>query len=328
MSAAVRNMSHAPARTHGAPVLAGVDIGTFTCRLLVARVSDGRLTEERSDRRILCLGEGVQSSGLLQEDAMARVLSTLKEWRAAIQQLGADGEVAVATSAVRDASNRDEFVHRAKQDTGFDIEILTGEEEARRTLLGIRSGLPPGMVDVLGLDIGGGSTEFILERAGELPQIHSVDLGVVRLTEAALRHDPPLPAEIEHAMTWIRRVAARVREPLGDLSRTTLVGTAGTVTTLAAMAQRLPQYEPARIHNYSLSLARVVELEQILVQRTKAQRRTVVGVEPGREDVIVAGTLILRGVMEAFGFRHCLVSDLGLREGIVLDLAHRVKRNA
>jgi exopolyphosphatase/guanosine-5'-triphosphate,3'-diphosphate pyrophosphatase len=310
------------------PVLAGVDIGTLTCRLLIGRVAKGRVVEIHSDRRILRLGEGVQSSGRLQPAAMARVLATLQEWRATVQCAGADAEVAVATSAVRDALNREEFVQRAKRDAGFDIEILPGGEEARRTMLGIRSGLPHGVADILGLDIGGGSTEFILDRAGEPPRIHSLDLGVVRLTEALLRHDPPTPAEREEAMTTIKRLTADVRQALGDLGEVTLVGTAGTVTTLAALALGMRQYEPVRIQNYALSLTRVIELEQILLERAAKERRTLVGLEPGREDVIVAGTLILHGVMESFGFGSCLVSDLGLREGIVLDLAQRLRAGA
>jgi exopolyphosphatase/guanosine-5'-triphosphate,3'-diphosphate pyrophosphatase len=323
MREAAPNATHTPSTGRDGPILAGVDIGTFTCRLLIARVSHGGLRELQSDRRILCLGEGLQSSGRLLDPAMARVLSTLNDWRITIQQLNVDGEVAVATSAVRDAANREEFLRRVKQDTGFQVELLTGEEEARRTMLGIRSGLPPGLTAVLGLDIGGGSTEFMLDRAGA-PRVESVDLGVVRLTEAVLRHDPPTHAEVQDAIAWTTRLAKGVQQKFGDLSQTTLVGTAGTITTLAAMAQHLPQYEPARIHNFPLTLARVLELEQTLVQRTKAQRQRIVGIEPGREDVIVAGTLILRGVMETFGVDQCLVSDLGLREGIVLDFAERL----
>jgi exopolyphosphatase/guanosine-5'-triphosphate,3'-diphosphate pyrophosphatase len=255
---------------------------------------------------------------------MARVITTLQGWRATIQQAGVDAEIAVATSAVRDAFNREEFVQRAKREAGFDIEILRGEEEARRTMLGIRSGLPTSVSDVLGLDIGGGSTEFILDRPAQRPRIYSLDLGVVRLTEAMLSHDPPTPGDLQRASTTIRQHFTGVRQHLGHVGQATLVGTAGTVTTLAAVALGIHQYEPARIHNYVLTLARVRELEGILVARTAAERRALVGLEPGREDVIVAGTLILRGVMEEFGFGSCLVSDLGLREGIILDLAQRV----
>ena len=311
-------------------VLAGVDIGTLTCRLLIARVSEaGRLTELHSDRRIVRLGEGVDHSRRLRLDAMDRVISTLLEWRKVIETYPIDGQIAVATSAVRDAKNRDEFLGRIKREVGFEVELISGEEEARRTMLGIRSGLPDGVSCMLGLDIGGGSTEFILDRPGSASIVRSIDIGVVRLTERMLLHDPPTERELQAAREAIKKETEQVREVLGDLLRATFVGTAGTITTLAAMAQQLPRYEPARIHNYSLKLATVQKLEQELLSRTKAQRRGMPGLEVGREDVIVAGVLILRTVMETLGYRDCLVSDLGLREGVLIDLARRItKRRA
>jgi exopolyphosphatase/guanosine-5'-triphosphate,3'-diphosphate pyrophosphatase len=308
--------------------LAGVDVGTLTCRLLIGRVSGNRLTELFSQRRILRLGEGVQRTSTLQESAMSRVLATLADWRQVIAGHHVDGEVAVATSAVRDARNREEFLRRAKRETGFEVEVLTGQEEARRTLLGIRSGLPPTVHDVVALDIGGGSTEVILHRPGHAPVIRSLDLGVVRLTESTLRDDPPSPEAVRRARAIVSEMAGGVAPALGHLSQATLVGTAGTVTTLAAMAQELPHYQPARIHNFSLGLTRIIELEERLLRYRKPERTALVGLEPGREEVIVAGTIILRGVMETLGFRDCLVSDLGLREGIVLDLAARLAARA
>ncbi|MGH7209235.1 MAG: hypothetical protein ACREIL_07615, partial [Nitrospiraceae bacterium] len=249
-------------------ILAGVDIGTLTCRLLIARVSEsGELTELRSDRRIVRLGEGVDHTRTLRPDAMDRVMSMLLEWRAVLETYPVDGQIAVATSAVRDAKNRDEFLGRIKREVGFEVELISGEEEARRTMLGIRSGLPDGVSSVLGLDIGGGSTEFILDRPGSASIVRSIDIGVVRLTERMLRHDPPTERERQTAREAIKRETEQVRAGLGDLSGTTFVGTAGTITTLAAMAQQLPAYEPARIHNYGLKLATVERLEQELCSR-------------------------------------------------------------
>ena len=139
--------------------LAGIDIGTLTCRLLIAALtSDGPLNELCSNRRILRLGEGVDQTKRLSSAAMDRVIQCLREWRTIIDGYQVDAATAVATSAVRDATNRDEFLLRVKQEAGFDIEVITGDEEARRTLLGIRSGLPSGVTDMLALDIGGGST--------------------------------------------------------------------------------------------------------------------------------------------------------------------------
>ncbi len=307
-----------------ARVLAGIDIGTLTCRLLIARVDDsGHLTELRSDRRILRLGQGVDKERILLPEAMDRVLAALKDWQQVIADFRVDATSAVATSAVRDAKNRDEFLDRIKREIGWEVELISGEEEARRTMLGIRSGLPPGVTDMLALDVGGGSTEFILDRPGQQQVVRSIDIGVVRLTERFLRHDPPTSEEILLAREWVRK---KTEAAVADMPRPdglTFVGTAGTITTLAAMAQRLPAYEPARIHNYVLNLSTIQGLERALLSRTKAQRRGMPGLERGREDVIVSGVIILRTVMEALGYPECLVSDLGLREGVVIELARR-----
>ncbi len=308
-------------------LLAGIDIGTLTCRLLIGRVSgDGRLTEVHSDRRILRLGEGVDRDHLLHPVAIARVVEALRDWRTVINAHHVEAQVAVATSAVRNARNREEFLGRVKQEVGFDVEIISGEEEARRTLLGIRSGLPAGVTTILGLDIGGGSTEFILDRPGHVPIVHSIEMGVVRLTERLLTSDPPTADEIQAARELIAKEAERAGAMFGELGGVTFVGTAGSITTLAAMAQKLTTYEPIRIHNYRLGLETIRGLEKEILGRTKAQRREMPGLEAGREDVVVAGTLILRGIMETLGFTEGLVSDVGLREGILIDLAERLRR--
>lgn len=308
-------------------LLAGIDIGTLTCRLLIGRVSaDGKLAEVHSDRRILRLGEGVDQDRTLRPDAMARVIETLRDWRGVINSHHVEGQTAVATSAVREARNREEFLGRVKQEVGFEVEIISGEEEARRTLLGIRAGLPAGVSSMLGLDIGGGSTEFILDRPGRDPVMHSIEIGVVRLTERLLTGDPPTAVQVQSVRELVRKETEQVRTKLGDLHGVTFIGTAGSITTLAAMAQKLTTYEPVRIHNYRLSLDTIRALEWDILGRTKAQRREMPGLEGGREDVVVAGTLILHGIMETLGFNEGLVSDVGLREGIVLDLAARLRR--
>ena len=306
--------------------LAGVDIGTLTCRLLIADLSpDGRLRAVRSERKILRLGEGVDQTKQLSGAAMDRVLQCLKEWRETIDASSVDTAAVVATSAVRDAVNRNEFLDRVKRETGFEIEILTGDEEAHRTLLGIRSGLPAGVTDLLALDIGGGSTEFILDRPGQNPVVRSIDIGVVRLCERLLHHDPPTDEEIRQAREWIARVTKAAVAGMDNYQTTTFVGTAGTITSLAAMAQKLPAYEPARMHNYTLQLDTIQELEQTLLSRKKTDRAGLPGLEKGREEVIAAGTIIIRTVMETLGEKQCLVSDLGLREGLLIHLTSKLR---
>jgi exopolyphosphatase/guanosine-5'-triphosphate,3'-diphosphate pyrophosphatase len=304
---------------------AGIDIGTLTCRLLIADlIPEQPLKELRSERRILRLGEGVDQARRLNSDAIDRVVHCLKEWRNIINDYQVEASSVVATSAVRDATNRQEFLDRVTREAGFEVEVISGEEEARRTLLGIRSGLPAGVTDILALDIGGGSTEFILDLPGQRPIIRSIDIGVVRLCERLLHHDPPTDDEVRLAREWVIRETKAAVSNIRDYRQATFVGTAGTVTSLAAMAQQLSTYESARIHNYQLKFETIWELEQTLLSRTKAERVGLPGLEKNREEVIAAGTIIIRTVMEVLGRMDCLVSDRGLREGVVIQLSHKI----
>ena len=202
----------------------------------VGQAPSGRLIEVQSERRILRLGEGVDQTKRLSVAAMDRVLCCLKEWRELIDASHVDAVAVVATSAVRDAENRDEFLDRVKREAGFEVELISGEEEARRTMLGIRSGLPHGVIDVLALDIGGGSTEFILDRPGQKPVVRSIDIGVVRLCERLLHHDPPTEEEVRQAREWVARETKAAVAGMDNYHTATFVGTAGTITSLAAMA--------------------------------------------------------------------------------------------
>lgn len=307
--------------------LAGIDIGTLTCRLLIADLNPKQpLKELCSDRRILRLGEGVDQTKHLSSAATDRVIHCLQEWRNVINDHHVEATAVVATSAVRDATNRQEFLERVRREAGFEVEVILGEEEASRTLLGIRSGLPTGVTDILALDIGGGSTEFILDRSGQKPIIRSIDIGVVRLCERVLHHDPPTDEEVCKAREWVAGETNAAIAAMGDYRQVTFVGTAGTVTALAAMAQQLPAYESARIHNYVLRLDTIRELEHTLISRTKAERVGLPGLEKNREEVIAAGAIIIRTIMETLGQEECLVSDLGLREGVLIALASSVKQ--
>jgi exopolyphosphatase/guanosine-5'-triphosphate,3'-diphosphate pyrophosphatase len=255
---------------------------------------------------------------------MDRVVQCLKEWQEMIAVSSVNAVAVVATSAVRDAENRDEFLDRVKREAGFEVELISGEEEARRTMLGICSGLPIGVTDVLALDIGGGSTEFILDCPGQPPIVRSINIGVVRLCERLLHHDPPTNVEVQQARKWIAKETRAAVAGMGNYQSATFVGTAGTITSLAAMAQKLPSYEPVRIHNYRLQLDTIQDLEQTLLSRKKTDRAGLPGLEKGREDVIVAGAIIIRTIMETLGMSAVLVSDLGLREGVLIDLARQM----
>ena len=309
-------------------ILGGIDVGTLTCRLLIAELSpDGQLREIRSDRRILRLGQDVDRDRRLRPDAMQRVVATLNEWRRVMDDCGVGSFSVVATSAVRDAQNRDDFLDLVRREAQVQIEIISGEEEARRTMLGICSGLPDGVADLLALDIGGGSTELILYRRGRPIVARSLDIGVVRLSERMLKGDPPTAEEVQQAREWVSKEAVAAAKNMSLPPGLTCVGTAGTITSLAAMAQQLPAYESSRIHNYTLSFDMVNQLESQLLKRSKAHREGLPGLERGREEVIAAGSIILSTVMRTLGLSKVLVSDLGLREGVLIDLNQRINRN-
>jgi len=254
-------------------ILAGIDIGTLTCRLEIAEVtSSGHVTKLHSDRRILRLGQGVDRDRVLRADAMARVVATLKEWRQIIDAYQVEATAVVATSAVRDAGNRQEFLNLIAREAGLQVEIISGAEEARRTTLGIRSGLPTGVADMLAVDIGGGSTECILDRPGQPLIVRSIDIGVVRLSERVLQSDPPTTEELRQAHDWIRTETGAAVEGMPLPVGLKFVGTAGTITALAAMDQQLSVYDAAKIHNYVLTLDVVTRLEAQLLGRSKQQR--------------------------------------------------------
>ena len=304
--------------------VAAVDIGTLTCRLLIGDVEgSGPVKPVFSGRKILRLGEGVDETKRLKPEAMTRVIEAIKEWQGLIRQHDVRASVAVATSAVREAHNREEFIQRVKQEAGVEVEVIDGQEEARRTLLGIRSGLPSSVGDILGLDIGGGSTEFIVDRQGQKVQTISIDMGVVRLSERVLKNDPPTSSEIQEGEKLIHSLTREALKSLSDTSGLTFVGTAGTITSLAAIAQGLTAYDPDRVHNYTLKLGTIKNIEQTIFPRKKSERIGIPGLEPGREEVIAAGTLILRCIMEELGQDQCLVNEYGLREGVLVNLARQ-----
>jgi exopolyphosphatase/guanosine-5'-triphosphate,3'-diphosphate pyrophosphatase len=305
--------------------IAGIDLGTNTLRLLIVRAeSDTQLVAVYSDQVIARLGEGLQHNRILQDSAMDRTIQTLQRWRPILLQHNIKQPIAVATSAVRDAENRDDFLQRVQAEVGFEVEVLSGQEEARRTLVGIAAGLSPSLANILVIDIGGGSTEFISAQDGQSDQLYSTDLGVVRLTERFLTSDPILDDEISAARHFILDRLQMVKSSLGNIGDTILIGTAGTITTLAAMDQELAIYDPRKVHQYWLPLATIQRIRKACVTKTIAERRMMAGLEAGRADVIVAGILILQLTMEDLGFSNLLVSEFGLREGILVDRIQKI----
>lgn len=311
-------------------ILAGIDIGTNTLRLLIAQTAQDTFIEIHSERRITRLGEDLHRTGCLSPEAQKRTVETLLDFSSKVRQHRAAAVSAIGTSALRNAENAGSFLAEVSARTGLSIRVITGEEEAWLTLLGVARALRgiafeekgEPLAPALVVDIGGGSTEFIAVRTGAAPREASIPLGAVYLTERFIKHDPPLEGEVDLLRQTIRKEVdtCGIRPNSGS---TVLAGTAGTVTTLAAMEQRLTEYEPEKINGFRLSRASIGRIVSRLTGSTLQERRKIPGLESGREDIILAGSVIIQEVMERFGFSEMLVSDWGLREGIVFDLYRR-----
>jgi exopolyphosphatase / guanosine-5'-triphosphate,3'-diphosphate pyrophosphatase len=302
--------------------IAVVDLGTNTTRLLVADVSDGRVEELTRRNTVTRLGEAVDSGGRLLGSAMARVFDAVASYRETIDQLGADRVVAVATSAVRDADNGEQFSEELRERFGIETRIISGDEEAQLTFGGATAEREPGGDPLLVLDIGGGSTEFVVGRAGGEPGFHvSTQAGSVRQTERHIRSDPPAGAEVGELRGDVRAiieasVPADVRAGVRDG-----VAVAGTPTSLAAIEQRLDPYDSSRVHGYRLELAACERMLDMLASVPEPDRREVVGLHPDRAPTIVAGAAILVESMRAFGLESIEVGEHDILYGVALRAA-------
>lgn len=298
--------------------VAAIDVGTNSTRLLVAEDRPGGFRS--IDRRMVItrLGQGVDRTRLLSPEGLDRTLRTIAEYSATCGELGVELLRVTGTSAVRDARNREEFFEGVRKLTGTDPVMLSGEEEARATFFGTLSDLDePGPVMVV--DIGGGSTEFIFGR-GEPERLVSLDIGCVRLFEKYLESDPPSSDELEALRAEVVAQLGTARTELDVPAGSRLIGVAGTVTQLATLKVGLSVYDPDVTHHSVLSHGDVRSLARRLESLTFSQRKRVKGLEPGRADVIVAGTEILLGVMEAFDLPEVLVSERDILDGLVIGL--------
>jgi exopolyphosphatase/guanosine-5'-triphosphate,3'-diphosphate pyrophosphatase len=303
--------------------VAVVDIGTNSTRLLVADVA-GDGTVEELDRRsqVTRLGQGVDATGRLADASIARVTRVLADYRAAIDAHGANKTLAVLTSAVRDAANGVEFTARVRDEYGLDARTLAGEQEAQLTFLGATSARPADAPNpVVVIDIGGGSTEFVIGSGHVARFFVSTQSGVVRMSERHIGNDPPQPEELQAIAEDTRAVfeAALPAEQRGDVAAG--VAVAGTATSLAAIDQSLDPYDPDKVEGYPLHRSTVEMLLARLAQMTDAQRREVAGLHPDRAPTIVAGAVLLMEAMLAFALQEVTVSEHDILRGGALQLA-------
>ncbi|RXS79310.1 Ppx/GppA family phosphatase [Streptomyces sp. TM32] len=310
--------------------VAAIDCGTNSIRLLVADADPATGELKDLDRRmqIVRLGQGVDRTGRLAPEALERTFAACREYAAVIKGLGAEEVRFVATSASRDAENREDFVSGVVGILGVEPEVITGDQEAEFSYTGATKELS-GRTDLaqpfLVVDIGGGSTEFVLGD-GAVRAARSLDVGCVRMTERHLVHegaisDPPTDGQIAAIKADVAAALDRAEETVPLREAATLVGLAGSVTTVAAIALGLKQYDSEAIHHSRLSLAQVREITGRLLSSTHAERAAIPVMHPGRVDVIAAGALVLLSIMERTGAGEVVVSEHDILDGIAWSIA-------
>lgn len=302
---------------HSGPVVAAVDCGTNSTRLLVSR--GGAETLERQSI-VTCLGQGVDASGQLADEAIGRTIAVLEDYRRIMDRFDVEAVRVTATSAARDARNAGTFFDAAEAALGARPELLDGETEARLGFDGATAGLAPGRGPFLVVDIGGGSTEFGFG-TDHCEGVLSADIGCVRLTEQFIHHDPPRPEELHACLSVVEANLEDVLVAIPEVRDTAcFVGVAGTVTSAAAVELGLEPYDPEQIHHFELSRAAAEDVFRTLATENRAQRIANPGLHADRADVIVAGMCVLVKIMRFFSFGTCLVSETDLLDGLARSL--------
>jgi exopolyphosphatase/guanosine-5'-triphosphate,3'-diphosphate pyrophosphatase len=300
--------------------VAVVDIGTNSTRLLIADVASPGVYEVERRTTVTNMGRGVDHTGMLCSDAVEDVCQVIADYKALYEEMGAERVMAIATSAVRDASNGEAFIAELRERFELDARMLTGEEEAHLTYRGATAHRPEADPTLV-FDIGGGSTELIVGTGGDVGFHTSMQVGTIRQSERHLTSDPPDPHELEDLAGDIRNLIDRAiaAQPAGQPTRA--IAVAGTPTSLAAIDQGLEPYNPERVHGYHLGLQRIQHMLSQLSSLPLAERLRVPGLHPGRAPTIVAGTVILVQVMRAFGLKEIEVSELDILHGSALSAA-------
>jgi exopolyphosphatase/guanosine-5'-triphosphate,3'-diphosphate pyrophosphatase len=304
--------------------VATIDLGTNTVRLLVADVTAEAAgwRAVHAEQRVTRLGEGAAATGRLGDGPAARTTATVAEYVARARAAGATRVLVVATSAVREATNGRAFAAELERVTGASVRVISGEEEARLTLAGVTAALGPLAGVSVTFDIGGGSTEYLRARDGALEAVASLRLGVVPLAERFPFHGPVEPGRYAALRAEVdARLARDLPAAMGATRVDTLVGTAGTVTTLAALDLGLAEYDAARVQGHVLTRAAVARQRHRLAALDAAGRAALPCLEPGRADLIVPGVAIVEATLDRLGCAGLVVSDWGLREGVVARLA-------
>jgi exopolyphosphatase/guanosine-5'-triphosphate,3'-diphosphate pyrophosphatase len=296
--------------------LAAIDVGTNTVLMLVAETTpDGQLRKLAESSRITRLGRGVDATGHLDPASALATLDTIAEFVEQAHTLGAEKIVSAATAALRYASDGTDFIARVKARTGLELDVISGETEAQLAYLSSVKGLKLDLAsNLLIVDIGGGSTELVRAQPGGTIDYVSLQIGSVRMTERIIKSDPPHTREAVELRVAIDEALATLK---WNFQPDVMVGIAGTVTTVCAVALELAQYDPARVHDHALTQEDVLQVIAKLGHMPLEERKRLPGVEPGRADVIFAGAAILERIMSHFKMKQVIVSDQGVRWGLL-----------
>lgn len=305
-------------------LLSSIDVGSNTIRLLIGRVENRRITRLRTGMVITRLAAGIGETGLLNPDNIEKSLSVLKAFSDIISVYGISHIRAVGTSALREAGNSEEFMRRVLSETGINIEVISGEEEAELTARGVMFDLPETDSSLI-VDIGGGSAEWIFCRNSSPAEMGTIPTGVVKLFDNHIKSDPPSKDDIISLKGETEIILSRLKTRMGHLidSRTVFIGTAGTITTLASIDIGLEVYDHEKIHRHNISLEKLYDISGRLISIPLSERKKMIGLEPERADLIIPGILFTINIMELFGFDNILVSDNGLLEGALIKLSER-----
>ncbi len=305
------------------PRYAAIDIGSNSVRMMAAEVSHGETRILAQDRQVTRLGESVFRSGAISKDALDFLTANLARMAAAYSRLDIVGLRAVATSAVRDASNQQEFLRRASEAIGTNVEIISGPEEARLIHLGVESIWPRPKERTLVVDVGGGSAELIVSHNGQLIDTVSKPLGAVRLTEMFLKSDPARPDELHRLMQYIDEKLSPFRQQHDAEKFDRAIATSATAAAIVSVANQIPRAKRDEADRVRASFSQVRELFAELAGSDLSARRKITGIGPKRAEIVVAGTAVFLRVMELFENRSLYYCSAGVRDGIIADLAAR-----
>jgi exopolyphosphatase/guanosine-5'-triphosphate,3'-diphosphate pyrophosphatase len=306
-------------------ILAAIDVGSNTIRLLIGEVKKNSIKDILYERRITRLAEGVDISGKLLKENMEKSLSVMREFYSIIKEKGVVATRAIATSALREAKNADIFKEKVLSDTGISIEVISGEKEAELTLKGILFSFFSSSIVLrpcLIFDIGGGSTEWILCKDMHPLGMGSIPVGVVKLCERFIKSDTVSEDEISEIereiLSHLKKVEEKIRDYMSN--DTTFIGTAGTFTTIASVDLKLEKYNREKVHLHRIPLDRLYDMKKRLFSLSLEERKKVDGLEAGREDLIIPGLQFTINIMDFFRFKELIVSEYGLLEGVLLEI--------